>query len=58
MPYPAEKMPFKQTELSIGKYRKKRGWYMRTNEYDDGLLVSKYIPKPDYASITIEYLNI
>lgn len=57
MPYSTEKMPFQQTKLSIRRYRNMWGG-VRTNEYDDGLLVSKYIAKPDYASITIEHLNI
>jgi hypothetical protein len=57
MSYPTEKMPFKKTKLSmedIGIYEVG----VRTNEYDDGLLVSKYIPEPDCASITVEHLNI
>jgi hypothetical protein len=34
------------------------GASVRTNEYDDGLLVGKYLPKPDHAPFTIEHLNI
>ncbi len=34
------------------------GLAVRTNEYDDGLLISKYIPKPDYATLTIEHSSI
>jgi hypothetical protein len=59
MPYSTKKMTFKQTKLSIERSCIGIcGVGVRTNEYDDGLLVSIYIPKPDYASITIEHLSI
>jgi len=50
-------MPFKQTKLSIRDIGM-CGLAVRTNEYDDGLLISKYIPKPDYATLTIEHSSI